>query len=60
MRSPRRLLTTSGMPSTSDASAVSALGQFLDGATIDSVHKVLGVTPSGAVRLVDRLAGQTW
>lgn len=52
----RRVLAASGMPSMSDASAVSALGQFLDGGTIDRVHQVLGVTPSGAVRLVDRLA----
>jgi DNA-binding MarR family transcriptional regulator len=52
----RRVLATSLAPSITDASAVSALGQFLDGATIDMVHRVLGVTPSGAVRLVDRLA----
>jgi DNA-binding MarR family transcriptional regulator len=38
-----------------DAAALTALGQFLDGATLDRVHQVLGVTPSGAVRLVDRL-----
>jgi DNA-binding MarR family transcriptional regulator len=38
-----------------DAAALAALGQFLDGATLDRVHQVLGVTPSGAVRLVDRL-----
>jgi DNA-binding MarR family transcriptional regulator len=41
--------------SVTDAAALSALGQFLDGATLDRVHQVLGVTPSGAVRLVDRL-----
>jgi DNA-binding MarR family transcriptional regulator len=34
---------------------MSALGEFLDGSTVDRVHKVLGLTPSGAVRLVDRL-----
>ena len=38
-----------------DAAALSALAQFLDGATLDRVHQVLGVTPSGAVKLVDRL-----
>lgn len=51
----RRVVDIEG-PSTSDAAAVSALGQFLDGATLDRVHRVLGLTPSGAVRLVDRLA----
>ncbi len=44
-----------GRGSVTDASALSALAQFLDGATLDRVHQVLGVTPSGAVRLVDRL-----
>lgn len=52
----RRVVATGGVPSTTDAAALSALGQFLDGATVDRVHQVLGVTPSGAVRLVDRLA----
>jgi DNA-binding MarR family transcriptional regulator len=41
--------------SATDAATLSALAQFLDGATLDQVHQVLGVTPSGAVRLVDRL-----
>ena len=41
--------------SVTDAAGLSALAQFLDGATLDRVHQVLGVTPSGAVRLVDRL-----
>jgi DNA-binding MarR family transcriptional regulator len=41
--------------SATDAATLSALAQFLDGATLDRVHQVLGVTPSGAVRLVDRL-----
>ena len=41
--------------SVTDAATLSALAQFLDGATVDRVHQVLGVTPSGAVRLVDRL-----
>jgi DNA-binding MarR family transcriptional regulator len=37
--------------------ALSALGQFLDGASLERISEVLGVTHSGAVRLVDRLAG---
>jgi DNA-binding MarR family transcriptional regulator len=41
--------------SVTDAATLSALAQFLDGATLDRVHEVMGVTPSGAVRLVDRL-----
>jgi DNA-binding MarR family transcriptional regulator len=36
--------------------ALSALHHFLDRPTIDMVRRVLGLTPSGAVRLVDRLA----
>jgi len=39
-----------------DAAALSALHQFLDHPTLDRVRNVLGLTPSGAVRLVDRLA----
>jgi DNA-binding MarR family transcriptional regulator len=42
--------------SLSDAAALSALHQFLEGATLDQLRNVLGLTPSGAVRLVDRLA----
>ena len=41
--------------SVTDAAALSALSQFLDGASVDRLHRVLGLTPSGAVRLVDRL-----
>ena len=48
---------TDDVGSVTDAAALSALAQFLDGATIDRVHQVLGLTPSGAVRLVDRLEG---
>jgi DNA-binding MarR family transcriptional regulator len=40
----------------SDMSALSALRHFLRKPTIDQLHQVLGLTPSGAVRLVDRLA----
>ena len=38
------------------ASAVSALAEFLDRPTLDELRKVIGLTPSGVVRLVDRLA----
>ncbi len=42
------------------AAALSALAQFLDGCTVDRLRRVLGMTSSGTVRLVDRLeaAGQ--
>jgi DNA-binding MarR family transcriptional regulator len=42
--------------SVSAAAAVSALHHFLDRPTLDQLHQVLGLTPSGVVRLVDRLA----
>jgi DNA-binding MarR family transcriptional regulator len=35
--------------------ALSALDQFLDAPSLDKLRRVLGLTPSGAVRLVDRL-----
>ncbi len=37
------------------AAALSALHHFLDRPTVDRLRRVLGLTPSGAVRLVDRL-----
>ncbi|MPZ63417.1 MAG: MarR family transcriptional regulator [Propionibacteriales bacterium] len=37
------------------ATALSALHHFLDRPTLDLLRQVLGLTPSGAVRLVDRL-----
>jgi DNA-binding MarR family transcriptional regulator len=40
------------------AAALSALQQFLDAPSVDRLRRVLGLTPSGAVRLVDRLAAQ--
>jgi DNA-binding MarR family transcriptional regulator len=42
------------------AAALSALDQFLGGCSLDRLRRVLGLTPSGTVRLVDRLqaAGQ--
>jgi MarR family transcriptional repressor of emrRAB len=36
--------------------ALVALQQFAGGGSMDELRKVLGLTPSGAVRLVDRLA----
>jgi DNA-binding MarR family transcriptional regulator len=42
--------------SVSAAAALSALHQFLDRPTLDRLGNVLGLTHSGAVRLVDRLA----
>jgi DNA-binding MarR family transcriptional regulator len=39
----------------SGAAALSAMHQFLDRPTLDDLRRVLGLTPSGAVRLVDRL-----
>jgi DNA-binding MarR family transcriptional regulator len=38
-----------------DAAALSALLHFLEGPSIDLLRKVLGLTSSGTVRLVDRL-----
>lgn len=38
------------------AAALSALQQFLEAPSVDLLRRVLGLTPSGAVRLVDRLA----
>jgi MarR family transcriptional repressor of emrRAB len=37
--------------------ALVALHEFLDGASIDQLRRVVGLTPSGAVRLIDKLAG---
>jgi DNA-binding MarR family transcriptional regulator len=54
-RAVTQVAADDGRGSVTDAAALSALAQFLDGATVDRVHQVLGVTPSGAVRLVDRL-----
>lgn len=48
--------TLGGSSSTTAAAALSALDQFLDMPTIDMLRQVLGLTPSGTVRLVDRLA----
>ena len=49
-------VATAAGQSVSAAAALSALHHFLDRPTLDQLRKVLGLTPSGAVRLVDRLA----
>jgi DNA-binding MarR family transcriptional regulator len=41
--------------SESAATALSALYHFLDEPSVDRLRRVLGLTPSGTVRLVDRL-----
>jgi len=46
--------------SMSDAAALSAMSHFLDGPSIDRLRQVLGLTPSGTVRLVDRLEDKGW
>jgi DNA-binding MarR family transcriptional regulator len=40
------------------ATALSAMAGFLDGASIDRLRNVLGLSHSGAVRLVDRLVAE--
>jgi DNA-binding MarR family transcriptional regulator len=42
-------------PSVTAAAAVSAIRHFLERPTLDQLRRVLGLTHSGAVRLVDRL-----
>jgi DNA-binding MarR family transcriptional regulator len=42
------------------AAALSALLHFLEEPTIDLLRRVLGLTSSGAVRLVDRLEAAGW
>ncbi len=49
-------LTAASGLAASDVAALSALRHFLRKPTIDQLHQVLGLSPSGAVRLVDRLA----
>lgn len=51
----RTAVTQAAGQSLSGSAALSALDQFLDRPTIDDLRRVLGMTPSGAVRLVDRL-----
>ncbi len=40
--------------------ALAALHHFLDGPSIDRLRQVLGLTSSGAVRLVDRSRAPGW
>jgi MarR family transcriptional repressor of emrRAB len=42
----------------SGPAALVALTNFADGETVDALARVLGISHSGAVRLVDRLAGE--
>jgi DNA-binding MarR family transcriptional regulator len=52
-------VTAEGARSLSAATALSAIERFfLDGPSIDALGRVLGLTSSGAVRLVDGLEGQ--
>ncbi|MGF7236577.1 MAG: MarR family winged helix-turn-helix transcriptional regulator [Frankia sp.] len=53
--SARTVAAASGQ-SPSAVAALCALHEFLDRPTLDELCRVLGLTPSGAVRLVDRLA----
>src|SRR6478752_563286 len=52
------MAAAAGLPakgSTTALAALSAIAEFLDSPTVDQVRQVLGLTPSGAVRLIDRL-----
>jgi DNA-binding MarR family transcriptional regulator len=52
------MAAATGLPakgSTTALAALSAIAEFLDSPTVDQVRQVLGLTPSGAVRLIDRL-----
>lgn len=54
------MLAAADLPARGSSSAVAALlaiDEFLDTPTVDQVRQVLGLTPSGAVRLIDRLEG---
>ena len=53
-RTSDAIATAAGQSGTA-AAALSALHHFLDRPTIDLLRQVLGLTPSGTVRLVDRL-----
>jgi DNA-binding MarR family transcriptional regulator len=48
-------LATVTTPTASAAAAVSAMRHFLERPTLDQLRRVLGLTHSGAVRLIDRL-----
>jgi len=54
------MLAAAGLPargSSSALAAVSAIAEFLGTPTVEQIRRVLGLTPSGAVRLIDRLEG---
>src|SRR3954463_8151543 len=53
---PADAIVAAGGQSDTAAAALSALHHFLDRPTIDRLRKVLGLTPSGTVRLAARLA----
>jgi DNA-binding MarR family transcriptional regulator len=53
------MLAAAGLPakgSSSAPAALSAIAEFLGTPTVEQIRQVLGLTPSGAVRLIDRLA----
>lgn len=54
-RTTDAIAAASGQSATA-AAALSALHHFLDRPSVDLLRRVVGLTPSGAVRLVDRLA----
>jgi DNA-binding MarR family transcriptional regulator len=49
-------MAAAGGRSPSSSAALSALLHFLDSPSVDRLRQVLGLTPSGTVRLLDRLA----
>ncbi|HEX7050220.1 MAG TPA: MarR family winged helix-turn-helix transcriptional regulator [Longimicrobiales bacterium] len=53
-------IAEAGGESETAAVALSALYHFLDRPTIDGLRRVLGLTSSGTVRLVDRLEAAGW
>jgi DNA-binding MarR family transcriptional regulator len=55
-RTSEAIAEATGQPE-SGAAALSALDQFLDQPSVGRVDQVLGLTHSGAVRLIDRLEG---
>lgn len=48
-------ITQASGQSLSGTAALCALHQFLDHPSLDELRRVLGLTPSGAVRMIDRL-----
>jgi len=52
------MTAATGLPakgSTTTLAALSAIAEFLHAPSVDQLRQVLGLTPSGAVRLIDRL-----